>query len=651
MRLAFLTRRVASAERSEPLGITGIFRKGRSPAIDKDSHMPKAARVWQTVVFVLCAAGLLAVAESAWATYNLEGDLFGGSVYDPATTAPFLDHFDAVVPGSVAALGGVRAGDAIDLRLMTPETRYWERNELLAARPIRLPILRNGAVRWLTLTPIPYTHVLFWHSAQWLFAWAFWLGSALSLCIAAILMWRRPDSSEVRLLALTLVFINLAENLFPINGWLTPWAGLDAALNVVAQFIFCAGIALLAAYALLFGRPVSIARRMLTALAYAAAAVSALTWTGAAQGGPGPGGVLGIAGLWLGTLDLHAWLLARPLPLFSAVVGPAAIALSCALAAVRAANGTERTRIAWATGSLAILYVFGIATIQSYFTTNAVFYYWLLNTAWFVAPLGLMYALLNRRLLDVGFVLNRAAVFAGVSLFVVGMFTLTEWALGGWLHSAGRVANVAVSAAIALALGLSLHQIHKRVDRVVDSVFFRKRHDDERALNRFAREVAFITNSDLVVERATETLERHADASSIKFMLYDGNGRYGGVDENDPALLTLRASHDVVDLHRVDTAFVGEFAFPMLTRGRFVGALVLGPKASGEPYAPDESVAIAQVAHGVGVALDLLAARATGGDEEILGTLRALEASSRDTSEALRTLPDAIAEKMRRLRI
>jgi hypothetical protein len=613
--------------------------------------MPKAARIWQTVVFVLCAAGLLAVAESAWATYNLEGDLFGGSVYNPVTTAPFLDHFDSVVPGSVAARGGIRAGDAIDLRLMTPATRYWERNELLAARLIRLPIVRNGAVRWLSLTPIPYTQVPFWQSAQWLFSWAFWLGSALSLCIAAVLMWRRPDSVEVRLLALTLVFINLGENLFPINGWLTPWVGLDVALNVVAQFVFCAGIVLLAAYALLFGRPVSLARKLLTALAYAAAAVSALTWTGAAQGGPGPGGVLGIAGLWLGTVDLHAWLLARPVPLFAAVVGPPAIALLCAVAAVRAANGAERTRIAWATGSLATLYIFGIATIQSYFTTNAVFYYWLLNTVWFVAPLGLMYALLNRRLLDVGFVLNRAAVFAGVSLFVVGIFTLAEWALGGWLHSAGRVANVAVSAGIALALGLSLHQIHKRVDRVVDNVFFRKRHEDERALRRFAREVTFITNFDLVAERAAETLERHADASRVEFMLYDGNGRYGNIDENDPALLTLRASHDVIDLHRVDTALVGEFAFPMLTRGHFVGALVLGSKSSGEPYAPDESAAIAQVAHGVGVALDLLGTRPSDGREEILGTLRALEVSSRGTSEALRTLPDAIAEKMRRLRL
>ncbi len=230
------------------------------------------------------------------ATYNLEGDIFGGSVYNPVTTAPLFDRFDSVLPGSLADRSGLRAGDAIDLRLATPATRYWERNELLSGRPIRLAIERNGAIRWLIVTPEPYTQIPFWSSSQWLFNWAFWLGSALSISIAALLMWRRPDSTEVRLLALTLVFINLGENLFPINGWLTPWPKLDVALNVAAQFVFVAGVALLASYALLFGRPVSLSRRLLTALAYVAATLSVLMWTGAAQGGPGPGGVLGIVG-------------------------------------------------------------------------------------------------------------------------------------------------------------------------------------------------------------------------------------------------------------------------------------------------------------------------------------------------------------------
>ena len=42
-------------------------------------------------------------------------------------------------------------------------------------------------------------------------------------------------------------------------------------------------------------------------------------------------------------------------------------------------------------------------------------------------------------------------------------------------------------AGLALALGLSMRFLHHRVDSFVDSVFFRKRHDNERALRRFAR--------------------------------------------------------------------------------------------------------------------------------------------------------------------
>jgi hypothetical protein len=65
------------------------------------------------------------------------------------------------------------------------------------------------------------------------------------------------------------------------------------------------------------------------------------------------------------------------------------------------------------------------------------------------------------------------------------------------------------------------------------------------------------------------------------------------------------------------------------------------------PYAPDESAAIAQVAHGVGVALDILGAGAAGGNGEIFGALRSLEALSLAANEALRSLPDAIAERLR----
>ena len=117
------------------------------------------------------------------------------------------------------------------------------------------------------------------------------------------------------------------------------------------------------------------------------------------------------------------------------------------------------------------------------------------------------------------------------------------------------------------------------------------------------------------------------------------------MDENDAAIVALRASHETVDLHCVETRLPGEVAYPMLARGRLVGALVLGTKANGETYAPDESAAIAQVAQSVGVALDLLGAT-TGGQIELLEALTTLAALTRSTNDAVRELPAAIEDRV-----
>ena len=94
-------------------------------------------------------------------------DVFGGGggANGPVTTGPFLDRFESVAPGSLGERSGIRAGDALDLRLVPPAARYWERNEQLAGVLIRLPLVRNGAVTWLTVKPEPYTQIPFWASS------------------------------------------------------------------------------------------------------------------------------------------------------------------------------------------------------------------------------------------------------------------------------------------------------------------------------------------------------------------------------------------------------------------------------------------------------------------------------------------------------
>jgi hypothetical protein len=330
---------------------------------------------------------------------------------------------------------------------------------------------------------------------------------------------------------------------------------------------------------------------------------------------------VGVVGNWFGTIDDGALL--QRIPTLVTGIATNELPVLCMFLAFAAARGAERTRIAWAGGSISIVclgYSFGLVADSQFGNIVA-------NVGTFVGPIGLTYALLNRRLLDVGFVLNRAAVFTTLSLVIVGMFTLVEWALGSWLQSESKATNLAVSAALALVLGLSIHPIHAWVDRFIDNIFFRKRHQDEKALRRFAHEAAFTTDPMVILERTKRELLEHAESEYADVLLYDGAGRYGDIDENDLALVALRASGERVDLHGLETALHGDYAYPMLARGRFVGALVVGPKHSHEPYAPDESAAIAEVAHGVGIALDLLGVGRNDTTPAILDAIAGLDRS------------------------
>jgi hypothetical protein len=150
---------------------------------------------------------------------------------------------------------------------------------------------------------------------------------------------------------------------------------------------------------------------------------------------------------------------------------------------------------------------------------------------------------------------------------------------------------------------VSVRNIHKRVDRSLDTVFFRKRHEDERAIRSFGHEAAYITDAGLLLPRTKSLLEKHADA--------------------------------------LDTVLQGEFAYPMVARGHLVGAIVVGPKCSGDPYAPDESEAILHLAHGVGGALDVLSANGHASSD---GLLEAIETMSGD----LRSLTAEIRAALQR---
>lgn len=549
--------------------------------------------------------------------------------YSPAATTI------TVARGSAAYDAGLRTGQVVDLGRLPNAARYRFHEGIVAGERFAIPVESRAGIHIVQLIARPAggklkTAFAFAGYLEW-FAYA---GLAWLVLFGALLVWRRDDSAEARTLASLLMLLPCLIFLQAENGFYTPWIGVDLAANALGSLTTFSA-ALLATYAMLFRLPHPSVRMVLAALAYATG-VAWVVFT-----------LVAMERAWLG--------LAPPPQTRIALIGVGCLfSLLCAIVTARQSTGEQRIRIAWVTASVGIIY--GTETvidlvgfvIPSLHQVGSV----VRPIAYFVAPIGLWCSLLNRRVLDIGFAINRAAVFTGVSVVVVGIFVLVEWALSEWFSSASHTTNLAISAALALALGLSVRAIHMRVDRVLDTVFFRKRHEDEQAIRTLAREAAYITEPNVLLSRTIAVLEEHADATSVNILL-EGGDRYTlhhpersrgtvtdlSVSENDPAIVRLRATQKVLDLHDVQTAITGEFAHPMLARGRLVGVLVLGPKRSGESYAPDESDAIAQLAHDVGAALDVLGIKKNQIGDPLREEVRAM-------CELLKSLPQQIGDAL-----
>jgi hypothetical protein len=574
------------------------------------------------VVFVLFSRNALAWTGSA------------GWSLEPAGRQ-FVVNVAAVSPNGAAARDGVHPGDAIDLRAVAFEERVF-----LLALPAPLaghvlPITVERAGRMLRLDVVPIHKPMPWDP---------WVGYAVLLWMAAfgaLIAWRAPAMPEARLLSLALSCYVAGIAL----QWLTvPAPGLDLVFSAINSngVLGAISLAALVRFSALFGRPISTLRRVVDGVAYAAAALLA---------GYGIIGALALGTVWFDPVVLYLSMWA-----VGVICCAQAFVIVSGTCAIAASRGIERQRVAWAAISIGTLlaatvceYVLNalVPTVEMGRATQ-----WAVNVVSIVAPVGLTYSVLSRRLLDIGFALNRAAVFSGVSLILVGSFMAVEWALGSWVVTANHVTGTAVSIAVALVLGFSVRFVHGRVDHVVDRLFFRKRHAQEAALLRFARDAAFITDLGTLLQRTVDEIVQHVEAGSVAILMPD-RGAFASayargtappaVDENDPALVSLRARKEPVDLHAFRTSLDGEYAFPMVSRGELIGVLVCGLKRTGDSYAPDEIAALATLAMSVAAALDTLTTGASGVHAEVL-ELRLEFAALRDD---VRRMLDELASQGR----
>ena len=555
-------------------------------------------RFWRALFLALCTLVTVMLLAQIIDLFGLGGPPWGG-YWDAQTEqarAPFSQTFSDVSVGGPAARAGIRNGDVVDLREADLYARASVVNQPVTFKPVRLLIHRDGRVIPITMHPGnvyegPQT------AGQVFVAAAAIAGRLLALICAWIIVLQRSMSVEARFFAGLLLATAVSSNIATPLPW---FSFVQVALGAVA--VFLTGF-LPAALAVRLPRPPLVLRCLFVVW------VIAVGWDTLRS-------ILTLLGTSTLAFDPNLPLLS--FALFPYLYYPAgALALAIAVIGILARPLAQRARFAWML--LPVSIVVPVQGLLVYFTSQLLPHDLFVrlavgNSIYVLAVVIVTYAVVNRRVLDLQFVINRALVFTGISVIVVASFVLLEWVLGAVLEHGSRDAGTVANAGLALVLGLSMRFIHRRVDHAVDRLFFRKRHEDEQALRDFAKEAAYVTERDALLDHTIAKLHEHTDASSAAVLL-DGDGRYHparwfgesepqAADENDEAILAMKAHRKPIDPHDYATELRGDLALPMLVRGELVGTLVCGVRARGEAYAPDEVEALSAFAHGIGTALD-----------------------------------------------
>jgi hypothetical protein len=237
-------------------------------------------------------------------------------------------------------------------------------------------------------------------------------------------------------------------------------------------------------------------------------------------------------------------------------------------------------------------------------------------------PICIAYAVFRLRVLDVNFVLNRALVYGTLSLGVVAFVSILDWFFSR-VVAIGRLA-IGFELLATIGIGFLLDRINRTVERIVESVFFRRRRLAEKHLRRAASALPYATDETAIVDSLLQIPVDALDlAAAALYRRSDGGGRYEGVgtalqttvappgfNRNDLLVRMLLADESMVWLDEVrshldvQNAAIYTLAIPVSVRHELVSFTLYGAHANGAQLDPDEVELLKELAREAARAYD-----------------------------------------------
>jgi hypothetical protein len=476
----------------------------------------------------------------------------------------------SALPGTPAQRAGIVPGDVAvraEAEHAPPFAQLFDR--MVAGRSVEYAVIHDGHRRIVRLTPVatrpsPLDAALI----------VVQLARGLVIVgIGALLVLLRPSIMTAAFFALCLQFGELAH---PANNFellaAVPlfWKPLFLALTAIVSG---SGPAAAAIFCMRFpsGVPLPAWRRaelaiagiaVLTIAAYLAAILAGATYT---QTGT----------RFYAAFTVSTWLCY-------------AVAAAAFMVRYAQASGEDRARLRWVAiglGSFVVSYALfwaseNVASAPARLATYAQF----LN----VLPFAVAYAIVRHRVLDVRVAGGRAIAFGALSAIPVTAFSVLDWALGNRLQQ-NRIAVVA-EICVAIAFGFWVNALQRRIDRLIESVFFHARRLAQQRLAAASRRVQYAGDAAAVDEILVAEPYEALGVTSAALFRREGrafvrvaqrawpSGAPASIGENDALVLELLATRAPVN------GLAYGSAFPVLVRQEPVGMLLLGERRDGERF-------------------------------------------------------------------
>jgi hypothetical protein len=420
---------------------------------------------------------ILALASSYYMLYTIRFYFWGQS----ADFGISIDRESAIVneidPRNSAT--GIAVGDRIDLAAMSFQDRGYLYE--IIVKPVGLqmvvPVIHDGRRLTATFETVNESHALDGH----FFTWGRKVVAMLFIAMGIILVWNRPS---IMLWGLAVFLIGTHD--FVVGPFPSPAvAGL-----VIFTYAFVSALPLpgLMAFAARFpdGR----------------ASRSTKYWNVAAAG-------VFIFCLLDAVHEFAPLFTARPIrawPDFTYLYSAIYVAVFVALCIQRRRRKKSRTGLDWIVAGYGIGIVIGRVGLNDLFDSLDLDTYWPQFGQLLVMlamPASVAYSVIRYRTFGLGFLANRALVFAALTIAVASTFVIAVWATSTELPSTLGIGGAMF---VALLAGMMFQAQHGRAIRIVDRIFLPHRYEAGVLLDRIRERLRGSNDAKRVAGEVAETL-------------------------------------------------------------------------------------------------------------------------------------------------